>query len=161
MTSDISKQFTNGERQIAMEPTIPRDMIMRAAQLENDGFNTFKASKKSGGDVEIFTAKKCPIENANVKYYQSLVKRKWTSFDEYITHGYQMFWLVQFSKHEWKINSKCTCPVYFKQRMCKHILAIAMRDQLMECPQNANPTKLAPRRKAGRPKNASAALMRD
>lgn len=66
-----------------------------------------------------------------------------------------MFWLVQFSKHEWKINSKCTCPVYFKERMCKHILAIAMRDQLMECPQNANLTKLA------LAKNASAALMRD
>lgn len=74
MTSDISKQFKNGERQIALEPTIPRDMIMRAAQLENDGFNTIKASKKSGGDVEIFAAEKCPIENANVKYYQSVVK---------------------------------------------------------------------------------------
>lgn len=161
MTSDISKQFTNGQRHIALEPIIPRDMIMRAALLVNDGLNTFKASKKSSGEVEIFAAEKCPIENATAKYYQSLVKRKWASFDEYITHGYQMFWVVQFSKHEWKINSKCTCPVYFKERMCKHILAIAMRDELMECPQNANPTRLLPKRRAGRPKNASAALMRN
>lgn len=161
MTSDISKQFTNGQRHIASEPSIPRDMMMKAAILENDGFTTFKATKKTGTNVEVVPAEKCPDDSANYKFYKSLVKRKWASFDEYITHGYQMFWIVQFSNEDWKVNSQCTCPVYFKQRMCKHILAIAMRDKHMECPQNANLVRLAPRRQTGRPKNASAALMRE
>lgn len=161
MTSEISKQFTNGQRAIALEPSIPRKMTMRAAQLENDGFKAHKASTKSGTEVEVLPAKKCPDENSNYKYYQSLLKRKWTSLDEYLEHGYQMFWIVKFSKDNWKVNSQFTCPVYFKQRMCKYILAIAMRDKVMECPQNANPVRLAPRRKTGRPKNASGALMRD
>lgn len=161
MTTEISKQFTSGQRYIALEPNIPRDMVMRAAASENDGFKTFKATTKLGTVVEVLPAGKCPDENANHKYYQTLVKRKWASFNEYIMHGFQMFWVVQFSKDDWKIASQCTCPIYFKQRMCKDILAIAMRDKLMECPQNANPMQLVPRRKAGRPKNASAALMRD
>lgn len=97
MTMEISKQFGSGQRCIAKEPTIPRDMIIRAAMLENEGFTTFKATKKSGAVVEVLPAEKCPDENSNYKYYQSLVKRKWASFDEYITHGYQMFWIVQFS----------------------------------------------------------------
>lgn len=160
MTTEISKQFTSGHRYIALEPNIPRDMVMRAATLENDGFKTFKATKKSGTVVEVLPSEKCPDENANYKYYQTLVRRKWASFDEYITHGYQMFWVVQFSKDDWKIKSQCTCPIYFKQRMCKHILAIAMRDKQMECPQNANPMQLIPRRKAGRPHEASDALTR-
>lgn len=161
MTSEISKQFTSGQRFIALEPDIPRDVVMRAAILENDGFTTFKATKKSGTVVEVLPAAKCPKENSNHKYYQSMQNRKWASFDEYMTHGYQMFWIVQFSKDNWKIESQCTCPVYFKHRMCKHILAIAMRDRHMECPQNANPVPLASKRRAGRPKNASGALMRD
>lgn len=161
MTSDTSKQFTNGQRINALEPIILRDMVMRAAQLDNNGYKSFKASTKTGIQVQVLPAEKCPDENANYKYYQSLVKRKWTSFDEYVTHGYQMFWVVKFSTNAWKVNSSCTCPVYFKQRMCKHLLAIAMHDKLMECPQNANPVKLAPRRTRGRPINASQALMRD
>lgn len=161
MTAEISKQFTDGHRHIAVEPTIPRDMMMRAAILENDGFKTFKATTKSGTVVEVLPAEKCPAENANHNYYRALIKRNWTSFDEYIMHGYQMFWIVQFSKDNWKVKSQCTCPVYFKERMCKHILAIAMRDKQMECPQNANPTRLVARRAAGRPKNASGPLMRD
>lgn len=161
MTADISKQFTNGQRNIALEPTIQREMMMRAAQLESDGFKSFKASTKSGIQVQVLPANKCPNENANYKFYQSLVKRKWTTFDEFITHGFQMFWIVQFQTVDWKVNSSCTCPVYFKQRICKHLLAIAMRDKLMVCPQNSNPMRLAPKRAAGRPKNASQALMRD
>lgn len=161
MTSDISKQFSSGQRFIALEPRIPRDMLMHAALLENDGFKTINATTKSGTKLEIFPSKRCLEENANNRYYQSLMKRNWASFDEYVTHGYQMFWIVQFIENNWKINSKCTCPIYFKQRMCKHILAIAMRDKKLERPQNANPVQLAPRRKTGRPRNATLALMRD
>lgn len=161
MTADISKQFTDGQRHIALEPNIQRDITMRAAQLENDGFKAFKAATKSGIQVQVLPASKCPNENANYKFYQSLVKRKWTTFDEYVTHGFQIFWIVRFQAVNWKVTSSCTCPVYFKQRMCKHILAIAMREKLMDCPQNSNPMRLAPKRRTGRPKNASQALMRD
>lgn len=82
---DISKQFTSGQRYIALEPKIPRDMVMRAARLENDGFKTFKATTKSGSSDEVLPAGKCPAENANYKFYESLVTRRWQSFDEYIT----------------------------------------------------------------------------
>lgn len=104
MTTDVSKQFTNGQRINALEPNIPRDMVMKAAQLENDGFKAFKVSTKSGSQVQVLPAEKCLQENASYKYYQSLVKRKWATFDEYITHGYQMFWVVKFSTDTWKVN---------------------------------------------------------
>ena len=94
-------------------------------------------------------------------YYLTVAKRQWTSFDEYITYGYQMFWLVHFSSDDWKMKSSCTCPVFFKQNICKHIVAFALKENLIECPQTANPMMIAPRRQPGRSKNASKSLQRD
>lgn len=146
---------------IALEPTITRDMMMRADELENEGFKSFKASTKLGTQIQVLLAGKCPDDSSDYKFYQSLTKGKWSTFDEYITHGYQMFWLVKFVNESWKVNSSCTCPVYFKERICKHILAIELREKLMICPQDTNPILLVPRRKPGRSKNATKVLMRD
>lgn len=162
MTNDVSKQFADDTRKIAMEPNIPRDMMMRAAELHNDGFTVFRAHKKqTGATVYIFPSEKCSSEHANLTYYQSLTKRQWTSFDEFIDHGFQMFWLVSLSSLTWKSSSTCTCPVFFKQHICKHIVALALKEKLLDCPQTANPMLLAPKRGPGRSKKASKSLKRD
>lgn len=49
MASNISKQFTDRSRDIATEPDISRDTMMRAAQMANEGFKTFKGRGKESG----------------------------------------------------------------------------------------------------------------
>lgn len=165
MASDISKQFTKNARDVAMEPNLPRDMLMRAAEMENRVFSAFKAKANgSGYDYYVLPAEKCSEEDANHRYYKILDKKSWSSFDEYINYGYQIFWLVKFcTKRDdatWMKKSSCSCPVFFKQHLCKHIVAIALRQKMIECPLTANPLLIAPRRPPGRIKNATKALMR-
>lgn len=55
MTADVSIQFGEDKRTIAMEPIICRDTIMEAAKMDNDGFVTFKAKERtSGRTVHVF-----------------------------------------------------------------------------------------------------------
>lgn len=162
MTNEISTQFTKGGRNIATEPNITRDVMMRSAEMVNNGFSAFKATaKRSGRLYYVLPTNKCLEENANYKYYKALSTRKWSSFDEYIQYGYQMFWLVCFSNDHWNTMSTCTCPIFFKQHICKHLVAIALESKIIDCPQSANPLLIAPKRKPGRLKNATMSLMRD
>lgn len=161
MASEISKQFSENKRHVATEPDVTRELMMRAAEMEANGFQAFKATAKGSGTIYyVLPSEKCLQENAHYKYYKSLIKREWTSFDEYISYGYQIFWVVKFSSDQWKTSSSCTCPFFLKQHICKHIITIALKEKILECPQSANPLLISARRAGGRPKNAARALMR-
>lgn len=161
MTANVSKQFSEGLRIVASKPNISREVIMRAAEIENNGLTAFKATSKNGGIFYVIPSEKCLEDDANLKYYKSLAARDWKSFDEFITYGQHIFWIVKFSNDvEWDSKSSCTCPIFFKQHICKHIVAIAMHRKIMDCPQSANPILIAPRKKPGRTKNATMSLMR-
>lgn len=108
-------------------------------------------------------SKKCPEPNASEKHYKILNKTEWKTFDEYITYGYQIFWIVKLSKSQttWSIDSSCTCPIFFKHYNCAHETAIAMEENLLTCPIQANPMLLVRKKGPGRTKNASKGLVRD
>lgn len=160
MTSDISKEFAKKERYLATEPTIQRETYENATRLIVQNFKSFKA-KNSCGSVYTYSVPSsgCAVENATETYYKTLVRTIWKSFDEFIIHGYQQFYIVQYSQGNWKTQSTCTCAAFFKQHMCKHIIAIGIRHHALEIPASSNPTRLMPiRRKPGRPKNTTYAL---
>lgn len=160
MTQDISIQFSKAEREIAQEPNIKRDVYESAAKMVMNNFKAFKAKQPNNSDVLIYSIPSSGCVDASETYYKTLVKAIWRSFDEFIVHGYQQFYIVKFSLNSWKTESTCTCAAFFKQHMCKHIIAIGIRLEIIEIPDNANPVLLAPtKRKAGRPKNAATALI--
>lgn len=162
MTSSISKQFSNDLRIISIEPTIKKEMINNAALMQRAAFKCFKA-KSSTKLVSIFLvpSQKCDDHNATEKYYKELVKRNWTSFDEFVRYGFQIFYIVQLSSVSWNTESKCSCTAFFKQNICKHILAVAFRENIIDCPDSANPTLLAPSgsKKLGRKPKSTKALV--
>lgn len=160
MTQDISIQFSKAEREITQEPNIKRDVYESAAKMVMNNFKAFKAKQPNYSDVLIYSIPSSGCVDASETYYKTLVKAIWRSFDEFIVHGYQQFYIVKFSLNSWKTESTCTCAAFFKQHMCKHIIAIGIRLEIIEIPDNANPVLLAPtKRKAGRPKNAATALI--
>lgn len=70
-----------------------------------------------------------------------------------------MFWVVHLSTVAWDQESTCTCPAFFKKHICKHIVALAMREKLLTYNDENNPTVIAAvRRKPGRVKYAAKAL---
>lgn len=123
----------------------------------------FKAKSKEDNTITyIVPTSECPAESVNIKYYSTLVAKQWNSFDEFVNHGFQIFWIVMLSSDSWDIKSTCTCPSFFKQNMCKHIVALALRENVLKYIDNLNPTLItAVRRRPGRSKNASNALSRN
>lgn len=161
MPQDISEQFSNGKRILAMEPNIKRESFERAALMVKENFIAFKTKQTDDSNVTTFVvpSSKCEIENATPSYYKTLVRTNWQTFDEYIIHGHHQFYIVKFPQDSWKNQSLCTCPEFFKQFMCKHIIAVGVRLGKIDIPETANPVNLvATRRKPGRPKKITAAL---
>lgn len=158
MTADISKQFAEGERAIATEPIINRKVFEEATLMMTNNFKAFKAKKSSDTEV-IFSVPSSKCVDPTESYYKTLVKTTWTSFDEFIVHGFQQFYIVKFSLDKWETESTCTCTYFFKQHMCKHVVAIGIRLEIIDPLTSANPVLLAPtRRKAGRPRRTAKAL---
>lgn len=158
MCTNISKEFASGKRYIAMKPKVTRDILIQAEQMNQNGLKLFTAKTKSGQTVHILPSAKCSPDNANLTYYKSLLKMQWTSFDEYIKYGFQIFYIVNFSSNEWENKSNCTCNEFFKKHMCPHIVAVGIKQGIIQSPAIANATLLARRKKGGRPKNATSAL---
>lgn len=159
MTECISNELFKELRIIVEEPTINKETWTKAAEMQIEDFKCFKA-KSSTNDKHTYVlpSAKCDPENANENYYKCLVKRNWDSFDEYINFGFQQFWIVHLAITDWKISSSCSCPSFFKHHMCKHIIALAVKEDIIQLPAMANPVLLAPRRKAGRVAKAKRAL---
>lgn len=161
MTKQISIQFSSGQREISTEPTISKKVMTDAAELTQTGFKAFKA-KSGNASVLVYSIPSSICDNPSEKYYKTLVNRKWKSFDEFVTYGFQQFWVVQFSLDDWKCESKCTCPIFFKYYMCKHVVACGYREGVIECPNEAIPTLLTTRgrRGKGRAPNSKGALLK-
>lgn len=158
MTADVSNQLSNENRIITEEPTITKETWRKAAMMHQEKFKSFKAkSNDNDKHTYVIPSAKCEAKDANEKYYRCLVKRQWGSFDEFINFGFQQFWIIHLSMTDWKVSSSCTCPYFFKQHMCKHIIALAVKEEKVEFPELANPVLLE-KRKAGRIPNAKSAL---
>lgn len=159
MTENISQQLYNEKRVIEEEPLIKKETWTKAAMMHVKDFTSFKARGNSNDKITyVLPSSKCEPDNATTKYYKCLLTRHWKSFDEFINFGFQQFWVVTLSVTDWKTLSNCTCPSFFKQHMCKHILAIAAKEKIVEFPEISNPVLLSKRKNAGRIPNAKKAL---
>jgi hypothetical protein len=53
----------------------------------------------------------------------------------------------------------CTCDGWLKQKQCKHVLGIALRQKYCEAPAAAKDIPIGEKRKRGRPSKAKKALI--
>lgn len=159
MAKDVSTQFFKNERALATEPNLNKELFESAAIMVVQNFKSFKAKQPQNANFSIYSIPSSACVDSSEKYYKTLVKASWDSFDAYIIHGFQQFYITKFSSDNWKTESTCTCASFFKQHICKHIVAIGVRLNIVNLPQSANPTRLAAtRRKPGRPKRTTTAL---
>lgn len=160
LISELSKELEDGKRIFAKEPIIQTKMWEQAILMQQNSFKSYKLKPMSSHpDHHSFTVPSSKCSNPSVAYYKTLSKQKWKSFDEFIQHGFQQFYLVHVKPTDgWKRESQCMCTAFMKEYMCKHIIAISLKEQLTECPDEYEPVLLSRnKRKPGRSKNAEPA----
>lgn len=81
----------------------------------------------------------------------------WDSFEEFKINSFEA-WKVHFDESEWT-NSRCTCPAFYKQFICKHVVGIALRLQHAIAAPEAKTVEIGCKRKRGRPAKAKKALI--
>src|ERR1700710_514569 len=84
---------------------------------------------------------------------------KWKTFDEFIQSEWTI-WKVTFIENDWK-KSVCTCPVFQKENLCKHLLAIASKMKKLLFPNavTVDEVPIGQLRPWGRPKGSTQALL--
>lgn len=160
MVLAASKKLSNGDRQITSEPTISKQILMRGVELEVKGMKNFKAKDQGEKDAIAFLVPSEGCATPTRNHYKYLEQKQWVSFDEYIQQAFNQFYLVHLSKSNWKCSSTCSCPSFFKQNICKHVIALPIRENLYKVPSSLNPQTLANhKKKPGRPPSAAKALV--
>lgn len=162
LISEYSAELGNETREYSKEPKIGTKMWGEGILLQQNSFKSFpiKAST-SHPDHRSFIVPSSKCQNESIEYYKALGNKKWTSFDEYIQHGFQQFYKVKLKPSDsWKSESICTCTCFMKEYMCKHIIAVALKEEVTECPDDYDPMLLSNnKRRRGNSKKAEPALV--
>lgn len=81
------------------------------------------------------------------------------SFEQYKAVMFKIWTTLLPNKNEEWIKGKCDCPIYFKKRICKHIVGIAIRKKIAIPPIEAKTLPLGMKRCRGRPSKTKRALL--
>lgn len=92
-------------------------------------------------------------------YRAAFANLQWFSFEDYATMRARL-WVVSMFQNSWQ-TARCNCPIFMKEFICKHSLGVAVREGFCAVPRIAQTVPIGQKRKRGRPRYASAALVRD
>lgn len=93
------------------------------------------------------------ISQAELKKYTG---RNWTTFNQF-KKSFDI-WCLEMNDSNWK-KSKCNCPGFLKNYICKHVVGMAIRLKHCKPPAEAKTVPLGEKRKRGRPSKAKPALL--
>lgn len=86
---------------------------------------------------------------------------RWNTFDQFKKRAFKVY-LVDLPKDGAKwTEGTCTCPSFMKRFLCKHVMGLAIRLKYAKPPPSAKNIPLGEKRKRGRPKKATRALLVD
>lgn len=118
------------------------------------------------GDVEFFVFSGSNEQEIIMKDVEEFLAHDYESFDDFAEMAFRI-WQITSKKNaaDWKQATCITCPAYFAKYMCKHIVGISYRLQILK-PTEVEPISRAdkpiePKKQRGRPKKATPALQID
>lgn len=91
------------------------------------------------------------VEADDFEMYQA---RSWETFDDFCKNQFSI-WKVFMPKGSMQ-GASCSCPIFLKEYLCKHILGMAVRLQFVSLPDDLN--VMGKKRKVGRIAKAGPAL---
>lgn len=121
----------NLRKKIALEPSISPKDFKKAFEYASN----IEQSIESLVDVEthytaVLRSQKLTVKS---KGFEEINTASWDSFDDYVQNGFDKFYEIILCKQkdEFKTKSKCTCIVFQKHYQCKHILALALHQDVL------------------------------
>lgn len=84
-------------------------------------------------------------------------KEKFTTFHQF-KKSFDIWRLEMENDLSWR-KSKCNCPAFLKNYICKHVVGMAIRLKRCKPPPAAKTVPIGEKRKRGRPAKAKAALL--
>ena len=92
---------------------------------------------------------------------QRYKRKQYSSFTQFKDLQFGM-WKVTLPNNalEWK-KGFCNCPNFLKEYICKHVIGMAIRLKHCKLPSIAKHVPLGEKRKRGRPRKATQALLID
>lgn len=135
------------------EPTISKEMWTSAYH-----WTKIKGLCRTMPKVKTNDSVSVPIKSST--YVEGFVESDWKTLDEFKTF-YTSVWHVTLPKlnTQW-MQATCTCPVFQKQFICKHVIGIAVRKHQVEIPEVARNVQIGAKRKRGRPAKGKKAHLR-
>jgi hypothetical protein len=102
-----------------------------------------------------------PIQGTEtIRIYNAQMEEcNWKTFGDFGNCAFGL-WKITINKDNWKLST-CTCPIYFKQYICKHITGISILLKIVgnQMPNNARDDVIGGPRGCGRPRKAVKALL--
>ena len=84
---------------------------------------------------------------------------RWNTFDQFAKRAFRI-WLVTLPNDGENLrHGSCTCPIFLKEFSCKHLVGLAIRLKQTTPPTAARCIPIGHKRRRGRPKKATKALL--
>jgi hypothetical protein len=92
------------------------------------------------------------------EYERQMATQSWSTFKAFLDCAFGL-WKVVMVPDDW-LQSSCTCPIYHKKYVCKHIIGIALMEKLAVCPIECKSQPLGVKKTRGRTALSVQALLR-
>jgi hypothetical protein len=150
-------------RPFCLKPSLDLRVNTDAFEWATDKTRAPVRSRRSGGQTITYfipSAGTKPLADADIDSYLQMTTRcSWKKFDTY-RKCKERLWVLGYDERDWE-SSTCSCPVFSKTRICKHVVGIAITRKVYDPPPEAKTVPLGEKRKRGRPSKAKKALLVD
>ena len=119
--------------------------------------NKIYSSKKFKNWTEFYFPAKESSQKCTEEEIKHVKNKQYSSFDLFKERAFCV-WIIKFFENDW-LYSTCTCPNFLKKYKCKHLIALAIRLKLVSPPDAVKQVPIGQKRKRGRPKKSTMALI--
>lgn len=151
-----SSQYKNKDRIFSISTTIPTSEWTKGYHWVRQNF---QMNKKSEGIINKYYIPSEGEEKFSQEDIRNVEQMKYTTFETFRKRAFKV-WIVEIKDNDWE-KGVCSCPRFLKFFICKHLIGVAIRVKLTKPPAEAKNVPIGQKRKRGRPKLATKALIVD
>jgi hypothetical protein len=141
-------------KQFATEPTT-------TLQLWTSSYQWAKSNKNivciPSGSKKIYYIPARDLQSLTQTDLNRYKQHKFTTFNQF-QKSFDIWCLEMENNSHWK-TSKCNCPAFLKNYICKHVVGVSIRLKYCKPPAVAKTVPIGEKRKRGRPAKAKPALL--
>lgn len=153
-----SKDYENGNRTFYVVKPIELEQWTKGYQWAKTNVTV---SKKSLSTLDRYYCPAGEEKTVTDDAIADVSEMRYNTFQQFQKRAFKV-WIVDLPKEKenWALG-RCTCPAYLKKYLCKHVIGLAIRLKVAEIPPAAKQIPVGQKRRRGRPKKATKALLRE